>query len=116
MGQQKAAAQRKIGFTARLYYFGFGLIALIWFLAFSLEHVIGVMDAVSNRSEFLNFDGRKALQDLFLLLAAISAVVFVLVGSRYSIIKAPRIVSNLEVVSVGFLVAFISVPMILKTT
>ena len=106
MGQQKAAAQRKIGFTARLYYFGFGLIALIWFLVFSLEHVIGVIDAVSNRSEFLNFDGRKALQDLFLLLAAISAVVFVLVGSRYSIIKAPRIVSNLEVVSVGFLVAF----------
>ena len=51
MGQTRAAAQRKTGFTARLYYAGFGFIALLWFVGLSLEHIIDAFEDVFSRSD-----------------------------------------------------------------
>ena len=48
MGQPRAAAQRKLGFTARLYYMFFGIIALIWFAAYSFGSIVEVIDGITS--------------------------------------------------------------------
>ena len=98
MAQNRAAAQRKIGFTARLYYSVCGFLALLWFFGLSLEHIIDVIDDAGRR--------QKDLQAFFFLLAALSAAWFVLTGSKYSIIKVPRFLPKLEAFSIFALIAY----------
>ena len=98
MAEQRAAAQRKIGFTARLYYAVCGLLALLWFFGLSLEHIADVIDDAGR--------GRKDLQAFFLMIAALSGAWFALTGSKYSIIKVPRYFLKLEGLSIFALVAY----------
>ena len=106
MAQSKAAAQRKIGLTARIYYAGFGLIAILWLVGFSFGHIFTDLHAVYERGAHFNLSGRIDLQILFLTLAAISGTWFALIGSKYSIIKSPRYFPKLKAVTILLLVAY----------
>ena len=98
MAEQRAAAQRKIGFTARLYYAVCGLLALLWFFGLSLEYIADVIDDAGGR--------QKNFQAFFLMIAALSGAWFALTGSKYSIIKRPRFLPKLEAFSIFALIAY----------
>jgi len=106
MGQAKAAAQRKLGFTARLYYMGFGTVALLWFVFYSLPELIALKDTILIRDTFLDLDGRILLQKLFLSLAGVCLSWFVLTGTRYSVMTMPRFLPKLDGFAFLFLILF----------
>ena len=106
MGQAKAAAQRKLGFTARLYYMGFGLIALIWISVFSIEYIFETFEEIYERKRYLNRGGRKDLQALFLTLAGLCGIWHVFTGTKYSIAKTPSSLPKLYGWALFFLIAY----------
>lgn len=106
MGQEKAAAQRKLGFTARFYYLGFGVAALLWFVFYSLPSLLALKDAILIRESVLDLEGRILLQSLFLSLAALCTAWFVLSGTRYSIMTVPRFLPRLEGAAIIFMILF----------
>ena len=106
MAQTKAAAQRKTGFTARLYYAGFGLLALLWFVGFSLDHIFEALEGVFKSGVDFGQSGRIDLQVLFLTLAALSGTWYALTGTKYSIIKVPRLLPKLKNFAIFLLVAY----------
>lgn len=106
MGQPRAAAQRKTGFTARLYYTGFGLIAFLWFVGLSLEHIIEVFDDVFSRSDYFSRSWRKDLQALFLTAAGLSGAWYALTGTKYSIINVRHSLPKLDRSAILLLIAY----------
>ncbi len=106
MGQPRAAAQRKLGFTARLYYLSFGILALIWFGVYSFGSIMGVIDATASRDVSFNLDGRINLQTFLLTFAGLCVVWFALTGTKYSVVKVPRIFPKLEGLAVILLIGY----------
>ncbi len=96
MAQTKAAALRKLGFTARLYYLSFGILALLWFGVYSFGSIMGVIDATASRDVSFNLDGRINLQSFLLTFGGLCAVWFALTGTKYSVVKVPRVLPKLE--------------------
>lgn len=106
MAQTKAAAQRKTGFTARLYYAGFGLITLLWFAGISLEHIVDALEGVFKSGVDFGRSGRIDLQDLFLTLAALTGAWFAITGTKYSVVKVPWFLPKFKVFTIFLLVAY----------
>lgn len=108
MAQNRAAAQRKVGFTARFYYSIFGLIALIWFFGISLEHIADVLEGVFDRHSYDSKGGRRDLQAFFLTGAALCSAWYALAGTKYSFIKVPGFLTHFQYYAVMLLFGYYS--------
>ncbi len=100
MGQSKAAALRKTGLRARIYFCVSGIIAAgyVWF--YSLENILISYKAFEglfvHEGLYFTLDGRQILQETALLYAALCFAWYVLVGSRYSPVKRASFLPKLN--------------------
>lgn len=106
MGQAKAAAQRKLGFTARFFYCSFGGFALLWFFEMSLESILELIDEAFSNHRYFNLDGAKNFQGFYLICGGVCASWYALTGSKFSIIRPPRLFPKLKSATLFFLVAY----------
>ena len=106
MAQTKAAAQRKLGFTARAYYLGFGFIASLWMVFYSFGALSSVFENISAHENFTDINGRLALQSLLLHLAGLCVFWFTLTGTKYSVLKVPRYLPKLNLIAALSLVGY----------